>query len=1176
MNGTTSRKCHSKQKPKGFALIISLSLMVLLTILAVGLLGLSSISLRASTRGEAVATARANARVALMFAIGELQKQAGPDQRITATADMAGAADGSRLSAGAAPGNNVPLGGTNKGLTSVQNGTRYWTGVWSNANTNNPGTTIYTRTPAPAFRKWLVSGNESSATGSSAFTPASNDMAVGGDGSVNDQESAVVLAGLNTIGGSSGDSAERFVSAPLVAISAPSSLADHPIGRHAWWVADEGVKAKLNMMDTTPSGGDLTYEKLAGPRRGWEAVEGFGNYPTRDGASQAVLGKVITLPEAGLMDGSLASSASPALGRAFHAATTESFGVLTDALQGGLKLDLTAYLTSNMPTTSPTAIPNGIAAGNNIIPTSVANRIRGPKWQQLRDFYEMGQEVRQQGTLRAKAASQITDAAIAPVVVDFRVLMGVKLAPTATGATDFKIQPCAKLAISLANPYPYPLTWSGMDLEFKCETHPSRLPSRIYGLSGSAAAYPAVLPRVNTQFVPQEASVLGNAIFQIPSTTLQPGEARAFTVGGPVLRPASSMARVTVAMTPFSSGNPSDFRNCVILDTNTTASAASGFTLDIREDTTTSQASLELRETGSTSAIYRRVERFELDNAPFAASRRTFNSSNAAQFTAPVPLQYYGFQLSQPGMDYAAILPAANQLGLRSSTMRTFMDFNLQATRFRKPIISYNPPPYFMLIADSVGMLPFSVPGGNTGLEFTKNLITDPLPWGRSPFDSPKTVLFSPPASLVSLAQFQHADLTADDDAVSIGHQPGNAVGNSYASPFLPRANTTRSRSDFTIESTGGATAKTKTYYDMSYLLNAALWDTYFFSTIPAAGGAIPENKCMVPIQEGDQSAAIRDGALAASRLLVNGAHNVNCTEKDAWVALLASSKSLQHKADDSESGDAMFPRSLEQLSGSATPPSGTGADSFSGFRRLSDAQIDALATAITKQVRQRGPFVSLSQFVNRSIASLTQGKEAGRSGALQSAIDESGLNVSADGSKSIFSSPFDVAEDRMNLQRDGSKPRADMAGGDGTSLQDSGTDGQWPPTSFDENPGAVAGILADKPMLTDARYRPEQGFRSTGIPGWLTQADLLQAIGPALTVRSDTFRIRAYGEATDPETGIPTARAWCEAVVQRLPEYIDGGDAVDERPEQLQEVNQRFGRRFQLVSFKWLSPDEI
>ena len=82
-----------------------------------------------------------------------------------------------------------------------------------------------------------------------------------------------------------------------------------------------------------------------------------------------------------------------------------------------------------------------------------------------------------------------------------------------------------------------------------------------------------------------------------------------------------------------------------------------------------------------------------------------------------------------------------------------------------------------------------------------------------------------------------------------------------------------------------------------------------------------------------------------------------------------------------------------------------------------------------------------------------------------------------------------------------------------------------------------------------------------------------LSSLGPVMTVRSDTFRVRAYGEATD-SSGRIVARAWCEAVVQRTPEYVDATDAVDELPTT--EANRLFGRRFEMTGFRWLSKEEV
>ena len=61
-------------KSRGFALVVTLSLMILLTLIAVGLLTLSSIALRSSSEESAMATVRANARLAMMLALGDLQK----------------------------------------------------------------------------------------------------------------------------------------------------------------------------------------------------------------------------------------------------------------------------------------------------------------------------------------------------------------------------------------------------------------------------------------------------------------------------------------------------------------------------------------------------------------------------------------------------------------------------------------------------------------------------------------------------------------------------------------------------------------------------------------------------------------------------------------------------------------------------------------------------------------------------------------------------------------------------------------------------------------------------------------------------------------------------------------------------------------------------------------------
>lgn len=106
---------------------------------------------------------------------------------------------------------------------------------------------------------------------------------------------------------------------------------------------------------------------------------------------------------------------------------------------------------------------------------------------------------------------------------------------------------------------------------------------------------------------------------------------------------------------------------------------------------------------------------------------------------------------------------------------------------------------------------------------------------------------------------------------------------------------------------------------------------------------------------------------------------------------------------------------------------------------------------------------------------------------------------------------------------------------------------------------GTTAGKAANAPFTSTLGFATYLAtiFPSASSPDF---TEILAALGPMLTVRSDTFRIRAYGEALNPaDPARIEAAAFCEAIVQRTPDPMPG-----------------FGRRFVITHFRWLGVEDI
>ncbi len=427
---------------------------------------------------------------------------------------------------------------------------------------------------------------------------------------------------------------------------------------------------------------------------------------------------------------------------------------------------------------------------------------------------------------------------------------------------------------------------------------------------------------------------------------------------------------------------------------------------------------------------------------------------------------------------------------------------------------------------------------------------------------------------------------------------PGLGVGNSFAHPMIPKdkvyAYHDVSRiyevpNDYSLNMfvSGVAPSEEKMpakeplsdYWDHALLVNDGLWDSWFTSSLvderrPTDSGAKSWQDLLSDFYlRGESLPAFqyapwlgklsRQGVVdeleqadgyrkVAGHMLNRATFNVNSTSVPAWRAVLGSLLGREMAYRDgngtlkvikANQGEALVSRFNTPVAGEDTSSDPLHAmnvpnlgRTWSGVRVITEKQLDRLAEECVKQVKLRGPFLNMSDFVNRRLS--TDDKTA-FCGALQAAID---YDDSKPDSKSI------------NYRYKG------------------------------------AGMMITNNDHSFANYPFEaaaNGSRFTGAPGYVMQSDVLRPLGNSLTVRDDTYVIRAYGEAKG-KNGKVTARAWCEAVVRRVPEFVDGSDEADavvtpldaegnvRGASLLDEVNQRYGRRFQITSFRWLSPEEV
>lgn len=1160
-------KIRFQASKHGFALVVTLSLMVIIVVIAVGMLSLGTVALRSSSTDSARNVARGNAKLAVMLALGELQRTLGDDRRISADASII---DGSKH----------------------PNVVGVWKS-WSPKLADNPlGTSPnYATAKSSRFVSWLTS------------SPNPAEL------NTEDWANSGLLSNPVELFAHAKDGFS--LSGSRVKTPAGSGMG----GAYAWSVVQEATRTKINVAGPEDGPAREINDEIQAQAR--PALSGFDSLRQPTSGWNLRANRVISTSQVKL-DPELWKGSGTIPERGDY--TTQGFGLLTDVVNGGLKTDFSlgfelddATFQSDMlgdsknpfraKSTTPTAYDGqgplfrpmsntgSVRVDLNFSPASTSFELpvaAVPTFDTLRSYYRTpfhmyqtsdGPTVFERG-MDHVAIKQPTGSGIRPPgapppaqtsQTGYRPILDRVLFILSVGiGSDKEVRLVVTPVVTLWNPYNVALEIEGavafpwMDVPFRLDwtfTNSAGVKDkRNVAMSeafGSQFAHVGHGRSIHPYFY---AFVTPTGTVPIPSgqsIRFKPGEVRVFVPAGTSdveFAAGNSPDKRTIALRPVDSISEYTFKSSLVVPMKHAVNPGFGFSRPMAPTD-----SVELAVIPDTSSDYPLSVGLE-----DATRAKASNPSDTLRGLAVCDVQTVNFARSgvsttmkSPRLTYGELTASASNrtpFGLIETYHRVANDVAgnrrsdiVYTTNPRQPYVNryitngtFVSAPHYETVARPVSSLNEVMEATNGG----RNAF-----YGESNTASGKSFLAffeAPQSAMLSIAAFQNADLSAT--AFSSASQ----IGNSWASAYVKR-NASAEKIPKGTGGNGAATYDRKEdlpVYDYSYLLNEALFDSFYFSgisseTSPRSVSGSPtvwtntvaqvtrphdqvladflddprqnplKNPRMHLTSAGESRSDLKsellgpDGCLKlAAYLQVDGSFNVNSTSTKAWSAVLSGLRGRNFKVAGgaAPSGEkTSFPRFRN--------PVGSDADNWHGFRSLTDEEIEKLAGEIVLQVKKRGPFLSLGEFVNRRIES---SNELGLKGALQTAIDESELNQGA--MYDTFSTNGYPSASRKNIDI------------------------------------------------------PNTGV---GIPGYLTQADVLQSIAPVMSPRSDTFTIRGYGEATD-AAGRVVASAWCEVVVQRTPEYVDPSDPTHEKPSDLTPVNASFGRQFRITSFRYLNPSEI